>query len=55
MAISWIGKGVEIMTEKHCVLCDKEIELHYYVLPYGYICSECGKKIIEHLKVVVND
>ena len=41
------------MTEKHCVLCGKKIGWHYYVLPFGFICYECGKKIIEHLKVVV--
>ena len=38
---------------KHCVLCGKEIELHYYVLPFGVICYECGKKTIELLKVIV--
>ena len=44
------------MTEKRCFLCGKEIiDFHYYVLPFGFICYECGKKIIEHLRVVVKE
>ena len=44
------------MTEnKRCFLCNKEIGWHYYVLPFGFICYDCGRKIIEHLKVVCDE
>ena len=43
------------MNEKQCFLCGKEIDWHYYVLPFGFICYDCGKKIINHLQQVVEE
>jgi len=43
------------MDKKHCVLCGGKIGFHYYTLPFGFICYDCGKKIIEHLQVVIEN
>ena len=37
------------MAEKRCYLCGEKVGKDYYLLQDCYMCSDCGKKMIEHL------
>ena len=43
------------MSEKKCINCGNEIDFCYYKLSYGYICHDCGRRLINQLEVRVDE
>ena len=43
------------MTEKRCINCLKDVseDITYFHFKHGYMCHECGKKLIEHLSITM--
>lgn len=39
------------MSDETCYRCGEKIGFSYYALEWGYLCHECGKEIINYLKV----
>ena len=37
----------EMIEKKHCFRCGNEIGIDYYDVQEGYLCHDCGKKIID--------
>ena len=45
-----------ILTEnKRCYICNEKVGMDYYLIGDAYMCSDCGKKMVEHLSGDLND